>query len=362
MRGLDDSRETERGRDPLAERLAWLRKQESELEERTRGVRRGDMSAGDQSKSERLGLEIRKVERTIRGREAQAEWRARRAEERGSLGRERTGHRREIDPRRERVHLNERTVGALVDVACYRVVARRDVVDDHFGGHPYAANRGIEFLERRGMIQIHQAEGPRGTPFQVLTTTPDGEAAARDELARRGFDSDQRTWGGAVKPAELRHDTAIYRAGRDEARRLEERGAEVIRIRIDAELKSAIARATEQARSADGREAAERARAEEARALHLPLDENGAVLYPDVQLEYIEPDGVTRGYVNVEVVTEQYRAGEISAKAEAGFRMHGTSKQAAGLIARALDRSAIGSGGGGGRGRGRGRDRGVMEL
>ena len=27
MRGLDDSRETERGRDPLAERLAWLRKQ-----------------------------------------------------------------------------------------------------------------------------------------------------------------------------------------------------------------------------------------------------------------------------------------------------------------------------------------------
>ena len=362
MRGLDDSREPERARDPLAERLAWLRKQKSELEERTRGIRRADMSAGDQSKSERLGLEIRKIERDMRGREAQAEWRARRAEQRGNLRPERTGHRREIDPRRERVNLNERTVGALADVACYRVVARRDVVDDHFGGHPFAANRGIEFLVHREMIQVHQAAGPKGTPFQVLTATPPGEAAARDELARRGFDPGQRTWGGAVKTAELRHDAAIYRAGRDEARRLEERGARVTRIRIDAELKSAIARATEQARSKGGRGAAERARSQEARALHLPVDGTGAVLYPDVQLEYIEPDGVTRGYVNVEVVTEQYRAGEIAAKAEAGFRMHGTSERATALIARALARSAIGSGGGGGRGRGRGRDRGVMEL
>ena len=135
------------------------------------------------------------------------------------------------------------------------------------------------------------------------------------------------------------------------------------RIRIDAELKSAIARATEQARSAAGREAAERARATEARALHLPVDGNGAVLYPDVQLEYLEPDGVTRGYVNVEVVTEQYRAGEISAKAEAGFRMHGTSERAASLIARALAGAGIGSPGrGSGGGKGRGRDRGVMEL
>ena len=358
MRGLGNSREPERGRDPLAERLTWLRKQESELGERTRGVRRSDMRPGDQRKSDHLGLEIRKVEAAIRGREA--EWRERGAERRGNLPRERTGHRREIDPRRVRTRMDERTAGALADVACYRVLARRDVVNDHFGGHPYAANRGIDLLVQRGLVEIHRAAGPKGTPFQVLTATPPGEREARDELARRGFDSEQRTWDGVVKPAELPHDAAIYRAGRDEARRLEERGARMTRIRIDAELKSAIARATEQARSVGGRAAAEQVRAEEARRLHLPVDGNGAVFYPDVQLEYLEPDGVTRGHVNVEVVTEQYRAGEIVAKAGAGFRMHGSSERATGLIARALARAGSGRSDGGGRGRGK--DRGVMEL
>ena len=129
----------------------------------------GDSRWGTYRQIIAAGGQVRKGERAMRGREAEAAWRVRRAGGRNALPRERTGHRREIDPRRERVHLNERASAALVDVACYRVVARRDVVDDHFGGHPYAASRGIEFLERRGMIQVHQAAGPKGTPFQVLT-------------------------------------------------------------------------------------------------------------------------------------------------------------------------------------------------
>ena len=362
MRGLDQGREPEREKDTLVERLEYLQKKRDALDERTRGVRYSDMSQRDQSECDYLARELPRAQRDMRGRQQQAEWRARRDERRAPIGRQRTGHRREVDSRRERTTMNERASAALADVACYRVVARQDVVRDHFGGHPYAANRGLQVMEARGMIRTHKAAGPKGTGFQVLTATPLGEQAAREELARRGFDSGQRTWGGVVKPGELPHDAAIYRAGRDEARRLEERGAKVAQVRIDAELKSAVARATEKARTAAGREAADTARAEEARALNLPLDENGAVLYPDVQLEYLEPDGVSRGYVNVEVVTEQYREGEITAKAEAGFRMHGSSRQATALIARALARRALDSGGGGGRGRGRGKDRGVMEL
>ena len=270
---------------------------------------------------------------------------------------ERGGHRREIDPRRDRVGMETRIAGAVADIAMYRVAARKDIVADHFGGHPYAAARGIQAMVRRGWVREHEAAGPQGQPFKVLTVGPEGAAKAREYAAGRGLDPGQRTWPGLVRKSELRHDAAIYRAGRDEARALEARGARVTRIRIDAELKSDVARATERARIEGGREAADRARREEAAALHLPVSESGAVLYPDVQLEYAEADG-ERGRVNIEVVTEEYRGSEIAAKAAAGFQMHGSSAQAVALIARALGRSS----GGGGAGGGRGKSRGVMEL
>ena len=50
--------------------------------------------------------------------------------------------------------------------------------------------------------------------------------------------------------------------------------------------------------------------------------------YPDAQLEYLEPDGLTRGHVNIEVVSGNYRAADIAAKAAAGFRMHGNGSPA----------------------------------
>ena len=80
--------------------------------------------------------------------------------------------------------------------------------------------------------------------------------------------------------------------------------------------------------------------------------------YPDAQLEYLEPDGLTRGHVNIEVVSGNYRAADIAAKAAAGFQMHGNgSPRAQSLIdtAAQLARSASqGGGGGGGAERGKG--------
>ena len=163
---------------------------------------------------------------------------------------------------------------------------------DHFGGHPYAAARGIQAMVRRGWVREHEAAGPQGRSFKVLTVGPEGAAKAREYTAGRGARSrgsgHGRAWSGK---SDLRHDAAIYRAGRDQARALEARGARVTRIRIDAELKSNVARATERARIEGGSGAADRARREAAEALHLPVAESGAVLYPDVQLEYAGADG-----------------------------------------------------------------------
>ena len=57
--------------------------------------------------------------------------------------------------------------------------------------------------------------------------------------------------------AEAAHDTAIYRACRQEHQRLIEQGATVRRVRLDGEFKSTVARKSESARAKDGRRAAD---------------------------------------------------------------------------------------------------------
>ena len=116
-----------------------------------------------------------------------------------------------------------------------------DIAAERFGGHPYAARRGIDELKRRGLVDEFSARGPKGRPFKVLHLTQAG----------------QRYWGGRVKAREASHEAAVYRAGREECRKLEGEGATVRRIRCDSELKSAVAKAAEKARARSGREAAE---------------------------------------------------------------------------------------------------------
>ena len=145
-----------------------------------------------------------------------------------------------------------------------------------------------------------------------------------------------------MKPAELSHDTAVYRAATVEQARIEAEGGRVTRVRIDAELKQYVARATETARAAGGRRAADEARYTAAQELGLPVQDD-RVLYADAQLEIEDSEGRS-GRVNVEIASEHYHAAAIAAKAGAGFAMHGSSGRAARNIARASDRR----GGGGG--------------
>ena len=56
-----------------------------------------------------------------------------------------------------------------------------------------------------------------------------------------------------MKPGELQHDVAVFRAARIEQMKLLEQGAVLKRIRIDAELKREIARATETSRRGEAR-------------------------------------------------------------------------------------------------------------
>ena len=255
------------------------------------------------------------------------------------------GHRRGQDPRRSTRTITDRMRGATADLGVYRAVAYRDVAEKHFDGHPYAARRAVDRLVRQGLVREHKAEGPKGGSFTVLTVTAAGARGAQRAAQEQGLDREQQTWTGLVKKSELAHDTAVFRAAKYEQDRIEQAGGRVTRVRIDAELKQIVARATEKARAESGRRAADDARRTAAQELGLPLN-GDKVLYPDAQLEIEDAEGRS-GRVNVEIASEHYRAAAITAKAGAGFAMHGNGGRATRNIARALG-SGGGDGGGGG--------------
>ena len=266
----------------------------------------------------------------------------------------RAGHRREHDARKQdpdarqrpRRSIAERKRDALADVGLYRAVSYTDLSERHFDAHPYATRRAVNHMIRAGLIEEHEATGPEGHTFTVLTATALGKDAAQRAAVDAGHVPEQQTWTGLVKPAELSHDTAVYRAALDERARIEAEGGRVTRVRIDAELKATVATATEKARAEGGDRAADEAKRTAAHDLGLHVVNNDQVLYPDAQLDIEDADGRS-GRVNVEMVSDHYHAAAIAAKAGAGYALHGSSRSATRKIARALARETDAGRGGG---------------
>ena len=268
---------------------------------------------------------------------------------------ERRGHRREYDPRAPRREFLDRVDGVVRDVAAFRAVAQADLINVQFDGHSYAGLKGIAEAERAGWIERHKAQGPKGGSFTVVVATPAGADRAALLWERTGRE-DQRGWSGAVKTLDLGHECAVYRAACAAAERIEAAGGRVERVRVDAELKGTVAARAERARQAEGREAAAAARCRAAAELDLPI-EQGKVLFPDAQIEYVNAVG-RAGRCNVEVVSQHYASGTIRSKAAAGFQMYAAGSRAADFVRRAL------AAGGGDRGRrgGRGASREIEVL
>ena len=245
----------------------------------------------------------------------------------------RDGHRREYAASRDRGSTSflERCARGLADIGVYGAVSYRDLAEARFGGHPYTTRRAVNAWVRDGLVTETTATGPGGNPFKVLTLTRSGVAEARKLAAERGMDPSQEIRFARTRPAQAAHDTAVYRACMKEKQRLLEQGAAVRRIRLDTELKSAVARGSEAARLKDGKRAADAERHRTAGELGLPLDDEGHVLYPDAQIEYTDADGRT-GRVNIEVASGNYREGAIKAKAAAGFALHANGPAAARLL------------------------------
>ena len=245
----------------------------------------------------------------------------------------RNGHRREYTASRDggSISFRERCDRALADIGVHGAVSFRDLAETRFGGHPYTARRAVDAWTAEGLVTETPGTGPKGNPFKVLTLTRKGVDKARKLAAEPGIDPGRQIRFARPRPAEAAHDTAVYRACTKERERLRKRGATVRRIRLDAELKSAVARGSESARIKYGKRAADAERHRIARELGLPVDGEGHVLYPDAQIEYEDADGRT-GRVNIEAVSGNYREPAVRAKAAAGFQLHANGPAAAGLL------------------------------
>ena len=221
-----------------------------------------------------------------------------------------------------------------------------DLSDTHFDGHPYTTRRLVTQMIRAGLIEEHEATGPRGNTFTVLTATARGREAAHRAAVDAGHVPEQQTWSWAreARRAVARHGRVSRRAWTS-GQRIEAEGGRVTRVRIDAELKATVATATEKARAEGGDRAADAAKRAAATELGLPMQDD-RVLYPDAQLDIEDRDGMS-GRVHVEIASDHYHAAAIAAKAGAGFAMHGSSRSATRKIARALARETDSGPGGG---------------
>ncbi|MDE0165217.1 MAG: hypothetical protein OXL36_08990 [Bryobacterales bacterium] len=218
---------------------------------------------------------------------------------------------------RDRIDFTQRKRQALDDVATYRVVSVRDLVEQRFGGNAFAARKGIDALKKEGLIHEHTVKVKSGKTFKVLAASKKG----RSQAWGNRNNSDQRYWSGLGKTSDIRHDATVYRAARSEIAKLEKSGASVKRIQLDHEMKARVSKIAEKARAKDGKEAALLAKIEAAKQMNLPVDDEGKVHYPDARIEYEDERGGA-GRVDVEVTSGNYRTEGLQAKLSAGFKMY----------------------------------------
>ncbi len=181
------------------------------------------------------------------------------------------------------------------------------------------ARRSLQELERLGLSRIERFR--RGQQvIEAVTLTRQGKRLLERAVdpRERADEEAQAYLAGPARSAQVLHDTAVYRAAREEMRRIEADGRLVRRIRTEQQLQRLAARSMRAAKRSGADNPAARSAA--ATALDLTV-RDGKLSFPDARIEWEQaargPSG--SGWVDVEVATQDYRQSSLRAKAAAGF-------------------------------------------
>ena len=226
----------------------------------------------------------------------------------------------------------------LATVGAFRVVSAGDL-RDHLGRSADPRSSDLRHLREQRLIDTVRVDGRRDVAV-VLTD----RGLELLEHHRRDRDRDeephQEFYAGLRRERELEHDVQVYEAYLSVLERLDARDVEIERVRLDYELKRDYQEWLHE-RDRDGSGQPNRdAREIERWALEHDLPYfDGHVHFPDLRIDYLEPDG-RRGHEHVEVTTLHYRGAHAAAVARSGFTRHrGTSVRLGGAGGRRGGRS-----------------------
>jgi hypothetical protein len=144
------------------------------------------------------------------------------------------GRDREIvhDARDREYRLRGSESRTLATVGAFRVVSARDL-RDHADRPADPRDGDLRHLREQGLVEAVRIPGYREQAVVLTDRGRDLLEANRD----RDRDHRQNFYAGLKRERELEHDAQIYRAYERDAARLEARGLEIERVRLDYELK-----------------------------------------------------------------------------------------------------------------------------
>ena len=292
--------------------------------------------------ADRLGRELVEVAREPGERREPARWVGRYldvADLRRQRARVHSGRRDRERARGPRRLQADRLWDALELLADLRVVSYRNLQEECFDGHGYTAGRGIRHLLSEGHVEVRTVQprrarpGPEGRGFKVLALTEAG--AARVEARRHSRGSGRRVWQGFVKCREIEHDAGVSELVLETVDRVRALGGRVRSVRLEAELKAAVARAGRQGLDPAG------ARVRAARAAGVPVDEDGVCHFPDALVEVTDAEGA-ESTLALELVTGSYSRRQVERKMRMGMVLASRGRQLASFARSILSRDVGG--------------------
>jgi DNA-binding MarR family transcriptional regulator len=219
----------------------------------------------------------------------------------------------------QRYFLRQSEIYTMAEAGKFRALSIEDLEKYLYSGDRQMMLRDLSNLTRQGLIR--KSAGHYSDPIQVVTLTRQGETFMREVLR----ESKQELYSGLNKVRELRHDTALYQVYQAKAQEIEEGGGRIKRIVLDYELKRKLNR--ELNKGKDLAPSEDTKLKEDIGQRHgVPVVE-GQYLVPDVRIEFEDRDGI-EWRVDLEYLTETYRHGDISGKAQAGFALYASHDQA----------------------------------
>jgi DNA-binding MarR family transcriptional regulator len=195
------------------------------------------------------------------------------------------------------------------------------LVEYRYAGDTRQARRDLKHLAEQGLVQTRTTYPERNVYFSL---TRKGRGYIEHNRPTNTA-SCQVFYHGFVKRREARHDAAIYRLYQRESARIARAGGKVNRVILDFELKASINRELAKIHTLPADE--QLSRRQEIAEAHGLTVVSGKIPLPDLRLEYETPDQ-EQTKVDLELLSSEYRSGQIADKARAGFTLYASAGDA----------------------------------